>query len=117
MDSRLQYSEASFLAELPDPGSLCRGSHRNRLLRGVQRRLRVSAGCSTRAKRRNRNGRDSNCHWMKVQWQVTSGEIDTEAKRKKLLEAYAEELSVKQLEWQDIQVSLVAGAGFEPAAF
>ena len=47
---------------------------------------------------------------MKVQWQVTSGEIDTEAKRKKLLEAYAEELSVKQLEWQDIQVSLVAGA-------
>lgn len=71
MNSRLQYSEASLLAELPDPGSLCRGSHRNRLLRGVQRRLRVSAGCSTRAKRRNRNGRDSNCRWMKVQWQVS----------------------------------------------
>src|SRR5690554_2003949 len=76
MDSRLQYGEASFLAELPDTGGLCRGSLRNRLLRGVQRRLRVSAGCSTRAKRRNRNGRDSNCRWMKVQWQVTVSKSD-----------------------------------------
>ncbi|PDT75456.1 Site-specific recombinase and resolvase superfamily protein [Sinorhizobium sp. BJ1] len=46
-----------------------------------------------------------------------SGELDTELKRKKLLDAYAEELSVKRLEWQNIQVSVVAGAGFEPAAF
>ena len=46
-----------------------------------------------------------------------SGEIDTDLKRKKLLDAYAEELSVKRLEWQQIQVSVVAGAGFEPAAF
>jgi hypothetical protein len=43
--------------------------------------------------------------------------IDTEHKKKKLLEAYAEELSVKRLEWSNIQVSVVAGAGFEPAAF
>jgi hypothetical protein len=40
-----------------------------------------------------------------------------EAETKKLLDAYAEELSMKRLEWQNIQVSLVAGAGFEPAAF
>ncbi len=45
------------------------------------------------------------------------GELDTEAKRKKLLGAYAEELSRKRLEWENIQVSVVAGAGFEPAAF
>lgn len=31
----------------------------------------VCAGCSTRARRRNRNSRGSNRHWMKVQWQVT----------------------------------------------
>ncbi|WP_312406277.1 recombinase family protein [Rhizobium sp.] len=48
---------------------------------------------------------------------LRAGELDEEAKRKKLLEAYAEELSVKRLEWQNIQVSVVAGAGFEPAAF
>jgi hypothetical protein len=48
---------------------------------------------------------------------LNAGEIDTELKRKKLLDAYAEELSVKRLEWQNIQVSVVAGAGFEPAAF
>jgi hypothetical protein len=46
-----------------------------------------------------------------------AGEIDTAQKQKKLLDAYAEELSVKRLEWSNIQVSLVAGAGFEPAAF
>lgn len=46
-----------------------------------------------------------------------SGEIDTEDKKQKLLAGYAEELSRKRLEWQQIQVSVVAGAGFEPAAF
>ncbi len=46
-----------------------------------------------------------------------AGELDTEQKQKKLLDAYAEELSVKRLEWANIQVSVVAGAGFEPAAF
>ena len=46
-----------------------------------------------------------------------SGELDTEAKKQKLLAGYAEELSRKRLEWQQIQVSVVAGAGFEPAAF
>ncbi|MER9141000.1 hypothetical protein NKI20_33130, partial [Mesorhizobium sp. M0830] len=33
------------------------------------------AGCFTRAKRRNRNGRGSNRHWMTVQWQVIYNEI------------------------------------------
>ena len=48
---------------------------------------------------------------------LRAGEIDTEQKQKKLLDAYAEELSLKRLEWQNIQVSVVAGAGFEPATF
>ena len=48
---------------------------------------------------------------------IASGEIDTETKRKKLLEAYAEELLVRFPEWENLQVSVVAGAGFEPAAF
>ncbi len=52
---------------------------------------------------------------------LRAGELDTEQKRKKLLDAYAEELSVKRLEWQNIQVSVVAGqdlnlrpSGYEP---
>jgi len=49
----------------------------------------------------------------KIAW----GEIDTEQKQKKLLDAYAEELLSKYPEWQTLQVSVVAGAGFEPAAF
>ncbi|MCW0001348.1 recombinase family protein [Pararhizobium sp. YC-54] len=48
---------------------------------------------------------------------IASGEIDTEQKRKKLLDAYAEELRCKYPEWENLQVSVVAGAGFEPAAF
>jgi ribosomal protein S3AE len=48
---------------------------------------------------------------------IASGEIDTEHKKKKLLEAYAEELLRKYPEWENLQVSVVAGAGFEPAAF
>ena len=48
---------------------------------------------------------------------LASGEIDTEAKQQKLLDAYAEELSRKYGEWENLQVSVVAGAGFEPAAF
>ncbi|TIV14241.1 MAG: hypothetical protein E5V95_31125 [Mesorhizobium sp.] len=66
-----QYREAAFLARLQDPGGLCRGHHRNRLRSYADRRLRVFAGCSTRATRRNRNGRGSNRRWMKVQWQVS----------------------------------------------
>ncbi len=46
-----------------------------------------------------------------------SGELDTEAKKQKLLEAYAEELPRKLPNWENLQVLLVAGAGFEPAAF
>lgn len=41
---------------------------------------------------------------------IASGEIDTQAKKQKLLAGYAEELSRKRLKWQEIQVSLVAGA-------
>jgi len=48
---------------------------------------------------------------------IASGEADTEQKRKKLLDAYAEELRCKYSEWENLQVSVVAGAGFEPAAF
>ena len=48
---------------------------------------------------------------------LRAGSIDTAQKRKKLLDAYAEELFEKRLEWVHIQVSVVAGAGFEPAAF
>jgi hypothetical protein len=43
---------------------------------------------------------------------MASGEIDTEDKKQKLLAGYAEELSRKRLEWQQIQVSVVAGARF-----
>jgi len=42
---------------------------------------------------------------------LEAGELATEQRRKKFLDACAEELSVKRLEWQNIQVSLVAGAG------
>ena len=41
---------------------------------------------------------------------MASGEIDTEDKKQKLLAGYAEELSRKRVEWQEIQVTLVAGA-------
>ncbi|MGR8965709.1 hypothetical protein [Rhizobium leguminosarum] len=48
---------------------------------------------------------------------IASGEIDTEAKKQKLLDAYAEKLKGKYPEWENLRVSVVAGAGFEPAAF
>ena len=48
---------------------------------------------------------------------MASGEIDTEAKKNKLIEAYIDEMSRKLPEWENLQVSVVAGAGFEPAAF
>ncbi len=35
---------------------------------------------------------------------LRAGELDTEQKQKKLLDAYAEELSEKRLEWANIQV-------------
>ncbi|MGC4411185.1 MULTISPECIES: recombinase family protein [Rhizobium] len=48
---------------------------------------------------------------------LASGEIDTEDKKNKLIDAYIDELSRKLPEWENLQVSVVAGAGFEPAAF
>jgi trans-aconitate methyltransferase len=41
---------------------------------------------------------------------VASGELDTEQKRKRLLDTYVEELRSKYPEWADIHVCLVAGA-------
>jgi len=48
---------------------------------------------------------------------LCAGELDTEAQKQKLLEAFAEERSRKRLEWQNIQVSMVLWSGFERAAF
>ena len=48
---------------------------------------------------------------------IASSELATDAERKKLLERYAEELMVRFPEWENLQVCVVAGAGFEPAAF
>ncbi|MGV1989460.1 hypothetical protein ACQZ5N_22850 [Agrobacterium sp. 22-221-1] len=45
---------------------------------------------------------------------LRAGELDTEQKQKKLLDAYAEGLSMKRLEWQNIQVSIVAGGAQPP---
>jgi hypothetical protein len=52
------------------PAAFAGHPRRNRLRRFARYGLRVSTGCSTRALRRNRNGRGSNRRWMKVQWQV-----------------------------------------------
>ncbi len=46
-----------------------------------------------------------------------AGLLDTEHKQKELLSAFAEELDVRRQQWRNLQVSVVAGAGFEPAAF
>ncbi len=48
---------------------------------------------------------------------IESGRLSTEQKQKEFLDACAEELSVRRLAWGNLQVSVVAGAGFEPAAF
>ena len=40
---------------------------------------------------------------------IAPGEIDTEAKKQKLLNAYVEEFSRKYREWENLQVLLVAG--------
>ena len=48
---------------------------------------------------------------------LEAGEIETTEKQKKLLDSYEEELRRKYPEWRNLQISLVAGAGFEPAAF
>jgi DNA invertase Pin-like site-specific DNA recombinase len=48
---------------------------------------------------------------------LEAGEIATKEKQKKLLDSYEEELRRKYPEWENLQVSVVAGAGFEPAAF
>ena len=48
---------------------------------------------------------------------LEAGEIETKEKQKKLLDPYEEELRRKYPEWENLQVSVVAGAGFEPAAF
>ena len=56
-------------------------------------------------------------HSLDYQKRWHAGELDIEAKRKKLLGAFAEELERKKLERGNLRLFLVAGAGFEPAAF
>ncbi len=48
---------------------------------------------------------------------LVAAEIDKRKKRKKLLDRYGEELQSKYLKCSNLHVLLVAGAGFEPAAF
>ncbi len=51
---------------------------------------------------------------------ITSGELDTEGKNRQFVDAYAEDLLVKfpdLVSLQTLERMLVAGAGFEPAAF
>ena len=48
---------------------------------------------------------------------LEAGELDSEEKKQILLDIYQEELLERFPEWENLQMSLVAGAGFEPAAF
>jgi hypothetical protein len=57
------------LAEIPHPGGLRCHIHRNGRSAAQSRPAPPIARCSTCATRRTKP-RDSNCHWMKVQWQV-----------------------------------------------
>jgi hypothetical protein len=52
---------------------------------------------------------------------LAAGELDTEAKRKKLLDRYGEELKSRYLEWSNLQVCWLRGqdlnlrpSGYEP---
>ena len=57
-------------------------------------------------------------NWREIGAQVTGDPLDIiSIKRKKLLEFYAEELVKMFPARENLQFSLVAGAGFEPAAF
>ncbi len=62
-----------------------------------------------------RQNRSPRSHFLPVI--IASGETDPQQKHKNLLDACAQELSVKWLEWVIFKCGLVAGAGFEPAAF
>ncbi len=48
---------------------------------------------------------------------LEAGELDSEEKKEILLDIYREELLERFPEWENLQMSVVAGAGFEPAAF
>ncbi|MCF6368138.1 hypothetical protein [Rhizobium halophilum] len=72
-------------------------------------KLKMMTSCWTRRPKRWRSSA--------MQAAMAAGELDTELKKQKLLEAYAEELEAKRKDWKNLQVSVVAGAGFEPAAF
>ena len=48
---------------------------------------------------------------------LEAGELDSEETKQILIDIYLEELFERFPEWENLQVSLVAGAGFEPAAF
>ncbi len=66
---RLQRRAPALIAEIPHPGSLRRHIHRNGRSAAQPRPAPPIARCSTCATRRT-NPRDSNRHWMKIQWQV-----------------------------------------------
>ena len=48
---------------------------------------------------------------------IEAGELDSEEKKEMMLDIYREELLERFPEWENLQMSVVAGAGFEPAAF
>ena len=48
---------------------------------------------------------------------VEAGDIDSEEKKEMMLDIYREEFLERLPEWENLQMSVVAGAGFEPAAF
>jgi DNA invertase Pin-like site-specific DNA recombinase len=49
--------------------------------------------------------------------QIDAGVLDTDDKQNKFLRHFDEELAKKRKDLKNLQVSVVAGAGFEPAAF
>ncbi|WP_210214691.1 hypothetical protein, partial [Sinorhizobium meliloti] len=68
--------------------------------------LRVSAGCSHRAKWRNENRRGSNRRWMKVQWQVTAATgVTSERSSDSLAAPPGNHAIAAQVSWIEVPVS------------
>ena len=76
--ARTKIAASALRAGLSHPGSLCRQSHRNEPSAPQRGPAPPIARCYTRAGRR-KTRRDSNCRWMKVQWQVTAKADSTAA--------------------------------------
>jgi hypothetical protein len=56
-------------------------------------------------------------HWGWYLEAEDAGRLETEQKRQDLFKTMADDLEEKKAKWRNLQVSVVAGAGFEPAAF